>query len=331
MIVYFDTVRRKRPVREGGEVIVLNWSNKTIISKLPIFPTDPDIDRDPNPRGNSRGGKGIAISRDEVFVGTYHSILVFTPELALKRKTTNPLFVNVHEICLAESNLWVSSTAVDCAILVDPAGETLKCWCPGEEPTLQRRFGLPPLSIDRSVDNRLLHLHEQPSSRPGHTHLNCVTRHGTKTFVLMNKLGIFAQIEPDFNIVLENHEIRGTHSAKVTDEGDQVFLCGSFDKTVASYCLRTGHLLQKLSLSRFSEIKSLQRKAPDEPFNRSIFVRGLQLVKPNRILVGISPASILEIDWEKQELVDFFQYSSDVGDAIHGLACLALTDRDLSP
>ena len=28
MTVYFDTVRRKRPVRDGGELVMLDWKTK---------------------------------------------------------------------------------------------------------------------------------------------------------------------------------------------------------------------------------------------------------------------------------------------------------------
>ena len=118
MIVYFDTVKRKRPVNEGGELIQMDWSSKRIINSLPIFPSKPDIHNDPNPRGNSRGGKGIIVSGDEILVGTYHTILVYDHHLNLKRTITNNLFVNIHEISLYGKNIWVSSTAIDCALLV---------------------------------------------------------------------------------------------------------------------------------------------------------------------------------------------------------------------
>ncbi len=95
MILYFDIVKRKRPVKQGGELVKLDWTAKKILKTVPVYPSDPDIEEDSNPRGNSRGGKGILISGNELFVGTYHSILVFDLDLNLKRKITNNLFVNI--------------------------------------------------------------------------------------------------------------------------------------------------------------------------------------------------------------------------------------------
>ena len=193
MIVYFDTVRRKRPVREGGELVQLDWSTKKVIKQLPICPSAPDIDYDPNPRGNSRGGKGMLISDNELFVGNYHTILVFDHCLNLKRRITNNLFVNLHEMCFYGSdghNIWVSSTAVDCAVLVNQRGETIKSWWPREEKVLQEKFGLGPLEIDKNTDNRAAYVHADVEKKEGHTHLNSVAKFEDRTYVLLNRQGV---------------------------------------------------------------------------------------------------------------------------------------------
>ena len=98
---------------------------------LPIFPTDPDIRDDPNPRGNSRGGKGIIIKDKEIYVGSYPTILVFDFDLNLKRRITNNLFANLHEMCFDGDDIWVSATAIDCAVKVNRQGKTLKTWTTG--------------------------------------------------------------------------------------------------------------------------------------------------------------------------------------------------------
>ena len=319
MFVFFDTVRRKKPVNDGGELIKMDWTSKRIMRVIPVFPTDPDIGNDPNPRGNSRGGKGIAISDSDLFVGTYHSILVFDFDLNLQRKITNNLFVNIHEICLAGEDIWVSPTAIDCAVMVNQKGETIKSWWPREETLLQKKFGLFPMEIEKEIDNRMLHLHAESSSKESHTHLNCITKHAEQTFVLLNKLGIFVQIEPEFRIVVEDQNIRGAHSAKITETGDQMLLCGSFNNSVMLYDLEDGCLINKIELLDFEEIRNLYDKYPDEPYSKSIFVRGLEIIDSGKVLVGISPASILEVDVLNNKLLDFYQYSFDVGDAVHGL------------
>jgi hypothetical protein len=319
MIVYFNTVKRKRPVKEGGEMVKLSWRLKKVLKQIPIFPTQPDILNDPNPRGNSRGGKGIIITDKELFVGTYHTILVFDFDLNLKRTITNNLFVNIHEMCWDQKNIWVSSTTIDCAILINQMGETLKTFWPREEPLLQEQLGLFPMQIDKNSDNRLKHIHSQLGQKAGHTHLNSVTKHGRSTYVLLNRLGTVVKIEPEVNLVINTPLVIGAHSLVISSNGARMILCSSFKHSILFFNLKTGRLEKSIDLLDFKEVAELHERFPDQPFNKSIFVRGLEVIDSRRILIGVSPATILEIDIEKDKLLDLYQFSNDVGDAIHGL------------
>lgn len=320
MIIYFNTVKRKRPVKEGGELIKLDWSKKKVLKTIPIYPFDPDIENDPNPRGNSRGGKGILIRENELFTATYHSILVFDLDLNLKWKISNNLFVNIHEMCMTGNNIWISSTAIDCALLVTTNGETIKSWWPREERLLQEKYGLFPMEIDKTIDNRLLHVYAELSTKANHTHLNSVIKSGHNTYALLNKLGIIVQIEPEVKVILEDPAIREAHSPVISKTGDQLLLCSSAQKSIVIYDLENGKSVKQINLLGFPEIMNLYQAYPDQPFNQSIFVRGLKIIDDGRILTGISPAAILEIDIQHNRLLDFFQFSTEVGDAVHGLA-----------
>lgn len=320
MIVYFDTVRRLRPVEDGGELIKLDWSRKAVLKAMPIFPSDPDVGDDPNPRGNTRGGKGILLRDGEIYVGTYHTILVFGPDLRLRRRISNNLFVNLHEMCFDGDTIWVSSTAIDAAIKVDLEGRTLKSWWPREEPLLQDAYGLRPLPIDKDADNRCLHVRAEMSTKPHHTHLNSVFSAGGRVYALLNRLGVVARIEPEVRVAIEDERLRGGHSPVATPAGDRVLVCASKDKSILVYDLHTGRLIKRIPLLGFDPVAELQARFPDQPYNKSIFVRGLALLDDDRILAGIAPAAVLEIDASAGRLLDMFQYASDVGDAVHGIA-----------
>jgi hypothetical protein len=187
---------------------------------------------------------------------------------------------------------------------------------------LQERFGLQPMTIDKQADNRLTYLHAELGTKEGHTHLNSVTRWNSQTYVLLNRLGAVVRIEPDVNIIVQDKLVKGAHSPVVSIDGKRIILCSSFNKCVLVYDIETGELLKQINLLDFEEVVRLHEKYPDQPFNKSIFVRGLEIVDKDRILVGVSPASILEIDIGRDKLLDFYRYSSDVGDAVHGLAHL---------
>ena len=320
MIVFFDTVRRKRPVHEGGELVKLDWRKKRVLSVRKIFPENPTIENDPNPRGNSRGGKGILVTANEVFVGTYHTILVFDHNLNLLRTISNPLFVDIHEIALDQNDIWVSSTTIDAAIKVDQwGGGTGEFW-PRENRKLQRELGLFPLAIDKSVDNRLLHLYSSLSEQPGHVHLNSVTKCGSRTYVFLNRLGTLIQIVPETKVIIQDLSLKGAHSPQIFDGGRRMWICGSFKRCLIEYDLHARKEIRRIELADFRLVRKWMKQYPDQPFNRSIFVRGLNIVDEHRLLVGVSPAAVLEVDALQSKLLDFFQYSQEVGDAVHGLA-----------
>lgn len=320
MLVYLSTVRRRRPVRDGGELVKVDWTTKTVVARQPLFPSDPAITDDPNPRGNSRGGKGLLVRGDELWAGTYHTLLVFDHELNPKRRISNPLFASIHEISAAGEDTWVSATAIDGAVLVDPRGRTLKSWWPREEALLRERYGLEPGRIDLRADHRLLHLHEEASRHGSHTHLNAVCGDGARTFVLLSRQGVLVQIEPEVRVILESELLRRAHSPRLVEGGRRMVLCASFEGDVLFFDLQTGELTGRIHLADFDEVAALKDRHPDQPFNKSLFMRGLDLLGGGRLLVGIAPATILEIDAVSGRLLDMFRYSDDVGDAVHGLA-----------
>ncbi len=96
MEVYFSTVVRPAASGQGGELVRLDWQTKEIKAALPIAATNPDL-KDPNPRGNTRGGRGIAVIDDEVWVASYHTLRVFDRDLRRRRDLTHPLMVGLHE------------------------------------------------------------------------------------------------------------------------------------------------------------------------------------------------------------------------------------------
>ena len=73
MFIYFGTVVRAAPVKEGGSLFKLCWDTKTIIGEVPNVPIAPTLYHDPNARGNVRGCRGICLVNDEVIAADYHT------------------------------------------------------------------------------------------------------------------------------------------------------------------------------------------------------------------------------------------------------------------
>jgi hypothetical protein len=342
MIVYFSTVFRTAPIQQGGELVKLDWSTKRVLAKIPIVPGEPMI-TDPNPRGGTRGGRGILIDNSCVYVASYHTVHVFDWDLQPVRSISNPLFADIHEMAWNEaagSDIWASSTVIDGAIKFDKYGNTLGSWWPREDPVVAQRYQLYPLDIDKKQDNRLSYL-GRSHLEPAHTHLNTVAVHNGRTLVLLNKYGCIVQLDPT-NILIEDPRLKGAHNILVT--ANQRIMVNDTHRHAILVFDETGRPEKEIKLKGFAPVKRIRRRFAVRELrlwlgerspsfkvywllvgnitgSRPVFVRGLSETPRGTILVGISPATILEIDPESCELVDHFTYSSNVNEAVHGLCC----------
>ena len=110
MQVYLGIVVRTAPMREGGELVKIDWAEKSVQASLTIFPDDPSLDHDPNPRGNGRGCRGIALVDDGVLAATYHTLKVFDADLVQRRDISHDLMAGLHELhMLDDGTIWAAS------------------------------------------------------------------------------------------------------------------------------------------------------------------------------------------------------------------------------
>ena len=120
MQVFFGTVNRSAPVRKGGEVVRVDWDTKKVVASVPVFPDNPSLDHDPNPRGNTRGCRGLALVGGELYASTYHTVSVYDLDLRPVRDVSHGLMVGLHEVeAVGADRLWVTSTALDAALEYD--------------------------------------------------------------------------------------------------------------------------------------------------------------------------------------------------------------------
>ena len=314
MDVFFTTVVRFAPVDHGGELVRLDWSSKKVLGRVPLTPTNPTVD-DPNPRGNARGGRGILRIDDLIYVASYHSLLLFDTALNPKGRVSHNLFVGLHEVCKSEDTLWLASTAIDAAIGIDREGNFMTSWWARETQKLQEYLALKPLSIDKTADNRLLWLQEKKKGL-SHTHLNAVAICDDQLYCLLNRFGLVYNTVTD-TIILEDQSIIGCHNLVFL--GDRLLINNSRGKRVMVYT-HEGRLTREIKLLAYPEVSAIHDSVINtSPKKRALFIRGLSPIDQNRILVGISPATIIEIDLESGKVLDLFQYSQDVAVCVHGL------------
>jgi hypothetical protein len=332
--IYFTTVYRYAPNNQAGELVNLDWDNKKVLNRVFVGPKSLVID-DPNPRGNSRGGRGIAEAGGKIYAASYCELQVYDMDLNHLKNISHPLMAGLHEIFkVNENQLWITSTSLDCALLVDLAtDEVIQSYWPREKKTFQDRWNLIPQTLNKKADNRLKHIGVKESKDPNHTHFNAVSVWNDELYGLLNRFGAVINLSKE-TVLIEDKKIWGCHNLHFSKEG-LVFINDTRNQGVHIYDT-TGKWVKRINLLPFHpvgrRVKFYKKTAPYRIFleNKKIikygtvmpfFVRGLDLVG-DHLFIGISPAAILCIDWRSEELIDVFNYSSDVRMAVHGLKIL---------
>lgn len=333
MELYFGTIVRGGPVREGGSLFRLNWEDKSIIREAPIVPADPSVDHDPNARGNVRGCRGIQVSGDQVIAADYHSLHFFDRDLNFQRKVSNGLMVGLHEIQRQGDSVWVTSTTIDAALkcrLADGAVET-QFW-PREMPVLKEALGTEPLVIDKQTDNRALFLENDSFRGPGHLHLNAVCEFNGEVYALLHSKCVVVNLSKQ-QIVIQDERLKHAHNLIIEEPG-VAWINDTRRMAVRQYDLASGRELKAFDLRKMPGVNALlmragmtalramgvaffssRRKATARP----LFLRGLTM-NDKYIFAGFSPATIMCIEKESGRLVDTYFHSNDARVCVHGLA-----------
>ena len=337
MDIYFGTIVRAAPVSEGGSLCKLDWGSKRLVREVPIVPVDPALDHDPNARGNVRGCRGIRVINDEVIAADYHTLNFFDLDLNLKRKMSHNLMAGLHEIAIAGPSVWVTSTTLDAVLkysLVDGSKQA-EFW-PREAPGFQQMLDLEPLPVDKSIDNRATFLDNASFRGPSHLHLNAVCEFRGEVYALFHSKCVVANLSRG-TIAIEDEKLKHAHNLIIEEPG-VVYINDTHRTVVREYDLANGKQIRAIDIKKMPGIKSLvfrsavralremgvsffstQRKATARP----LYLRGLAL-HGDFIFAGFSPATIVCIDKNSGELVDYYFHSDDARVCIHGLTVVSM-------
>ncbi|MFO8099860.1 MAG: hypothetical protein R6T83_09610 [Salinibacter sp.] len=334
--IAFGTVVRAAPVEKGGELVVLDWERKEITASVSMMPREPSVEDDPNPRGNTRGCRGIRWHDDELIAASYHTLERYDAALNRTGTLSDGLMVGLHEIETTDGGtVWVTSTAIDAAVEYDLAtGERVRALWPREDAQLQAALGLQPLALDKSADNRLRFLGPTASNDDSHLHLNAVAVSDDRVYGLCNAHAAIVDLSRG-EVVVQDEALQGAHNLRITPDGTALSN-DTYGRAVCVFDLAQGARLRTIDLTRYEWVRALIRPHipsywreevarkvgwKEDSIARPLFVRGLTY-SGEHLFVGVSPASILQIDWATGELVDAYCYSTDVRACIHGLEAM---------
>ena len=112
--------RGSRPWEPSGHLYVVDLEHG--VQGFCTVPPAPHLEREPNPRGGIRGGRGLAADGDTLFVANGAAVLRFDRGWRPLATISHPWCGNVHDIAVRDERLWVCSTANDALAVFDPAG-----------------------------------------------------------------------------------------------------------------------------------------------------------------------------------------------------------------
>lgn len=356
MKLVFTTVLRHAAVAEGGWARVADWPSGRLLAKRQVAPTDPPV-VDPNPRGNSRGGRGVVIAGDAIVVANYHTLEVCNRELQVTGTFSLGNFAGIHEIMRRGERLFVASTAINAAAevpltaVLDTAAVKTKptaharFWWPTEDPTVCEQLGVPCTNYpDKQADNRLRHLNLHNRGRVGHLHLNAVDADGGRLYALLNKPGAILRLDQSgsMEVVLRHRLLEGSHNLEFIAPG-RAWVVGTRSGLLLECDIVAGEVRPLINLATtpfarevgratakpvraWSWLRNRDRssvpgkgdKAADATA-RPLFWRGLA-VDDNWIFIGTSPAAILGFDRRTFAYRGVVRFSGNVREIVHGIA-----------
>jgi hypothetical protein len=329
-----STVVRGAPLSEGGRLLLVDLSERRVIRSVPVYPSNPDI-ADSGSRGNARGGRGILrVGVDRFVVADYHTLRIVGGDLAEERRVSTPRMVGLHELAMFDGKVLAAATTADRVLEIDLESEReAGCQDLRTSSVLMDQLGLAASAPrDRIVDERAALVDEDLAANRSHLHVNAVAVHDGRAICLLNRVGALVELE-GMKIIAHHESLRGAHN--VVPHGDELLVNSSRDGRLVRVSLTTGDCkaislrqdprldrIVRRALMRFHFLRRLGRVFPRvTPLSRPFFVRGL-VVDGDRAYVGTSPAGIIELDLLTNTVSNWWFFSTDVRECVHGL-CLA--------
>ena len=297
----------------SGRVIELDLPEGKIVVSMNL----PNKGHIRGPRGGSRGGRGVRVFNNKIYVAIYDRVLVYDLDWNLLSEIQHPYVVGHHEIQVDSEGVW-GTTMLDAVVKLDHSGNVLFEWWASEDDDFVAWTKIKKFNWDRSIN----YLEYEPPSfdetYPGYQcHFNSVYCVDGKVYVYDLKHRALFVVWPKFEPVVRNRAWDRAHN--VHPRGDEILANVSGLKTFEIWRMPTSGIRRLWSKKpvRVQRVKIVPGEDRSTQFSRSGWVRGLIKLGPNEFIVGCNPASLYHI--RDNQVVHKWQISNEVNEAIHGL------------
>ncbi|MGB2963486.1 MAG: hypothetical protein WBB69_05820 [Anaerolineales bacterium] len=297
-----------------GYLYEVDWLEEKAVKKIPI----PIDTKHPfwNARGGNRGGRGLFLKGDKLYIATAMSILVFDKQLNQLAEISHPYLADIHEIFIVEDGIWVTSTVHDMVVKIDFNGALLKEWRGDQSAILQKKFGYHERNLNLSLDFSRNSFEDdfENYKKDEIFHINSVWVEGEDVYILSCWKNAFIRIfpKPEEIITIDN-SLHHPHNGILSPAGT-IIINDTKHQYLREYDLKSGKRLKTLSTPVFQ-----QNIRGSSQFSRPGWQRGLVHVVDTIYLVGTSPATIFEVDIDRGLIGKILYLENNVSHSIHGL------------
>lgn len=125
--VLVTTITRECAVHEtSGYLYVVDVDDAIVLARCPMVEA-PLRELDPNPRGGMRGGRGVAVDGDEIYIANFSAVYRFDAQWRCLNVLSHPACADVHDIAVHDGFVWVTSTRNDLLFQFHPDGRLVDC------------------------------------------------------------------------------------------------------------------------------------------------------------------------------------------------------------
>jgi len=297
-VIASSVIRSSEQGDSHGGVYLINLEADTFDQVIDW--NDPDISWEG--RGWDRGLRGIAFYEGYTYIAASDELYVYNSEFNIVESFRNPYLKHCHEISIAGSELFLTSTGFDCVLVFH-----LK--------TRKYVRGYYLVHESQGLNIRLF----DPNSESGPVssmdcHLNNVFVVANKVYVSGTKMNALWEIVNN-NVISAGTIPFGSHNARPYMDGvllndtsnDQVLYQSRIGKEFASFPVPQ-YQKNELTWTHLTEDRARQG-----------FARGLCVTNDGLIVGGSSPSTVTVYKMGQKEPVASVQLSKDIRNSIHGL------------
>lgn len=312
--VFATTVIRGTKEREiTGFLLEIDWVHNNVKKRIPI-PLDTGH---PfwNSRGGNRGGRGIFVHNGILYVATALSVLKFDRDLNQVGEITHPYLAGLHEIYVDDDGIWLTATVHDLVVKIDFEGNVLDEWWGSESRVMQRYFEFSSRDLNLALDfpEETFVSEYEEYCKDEIFHINTVWSQNGKVYAFSSNKRSLIKIRPKpEKVVLQDGQLRSPHNGILTPDNRIIV------NDTKNQCIRVYDLLGR-------RLKTLSTALGKRPIGGSMqfaqpgWQRGLSHVTDSIYLVGTSPATVFEVDIDKNIIGQVCRIDMDTRHCIHGL------------